>query len=243
MVVLSDKILSSIRPLAQNAELRSVPSDFGLRPPQDCKIQKTGVRVTRVLAQKAMFLANKQNTCSNAFSCNGYCVFCFARDDVDFAETLSICATRVRFASAMLLATVEKLENADDRCTIGSDSSSGFVVPHPLNASSWRRSAPVQMFPVNARMITIKRISPNPPLGQYPQPPLYGQAGSAPTKSRIRMINRMVPMGSSFPALCSSTRRILDALKDRRPEDGPAGPALKGLRLPSFQRARRIRQA
>jgi hypothetical protein len=54
------------------------------------------------------------------------------------------------------------------------------------------------MFPVKARTITIKRISPNPPLGQYPQPELYGQAGSAPTNRRIRMINRMVPMASPF---------------------------------------------
>ena len=81
----------------------------------------------------------------------------------------------------------------------------------------------VQMFPVNARMITIKRINPNPPLGQYPQPELYGHAGSAPTKSRIRMINRMVPMGSSFPALCSSKRRILDALKHDGPRTVPQG--------------------
>ena len=72
--------------------------------------------------------------------------------------------------------------------------------------------------PVKARIKTIKRIKPRPPLGQYPQPELYGQAGSAPTKSRITMINRMVPMVFSFPALCSSLRRVLDALKRRGPE-------------------------
>jgi len=76
----------------------------------------------------------------------------------------------------------------------------------------------VYRWPVRARIMTIKRIKPNPPLGQYPQPELYGQAGSAPTKSRITMINRIVPMGFSFPALCSSMRRILDALRPRRPE-------------------------
>ena len=165
-----------------------------------------------------MFLANKQNTCSNAFSCNRYCVFCFARDDMDFAETLSDLRGVRTVRACDVAGSSRETENTNDRCITGSDSASGFVAPLPLNASTWRRGAPVQMFPVNARMITIKRISPNPPLGQYPQPPLYGQAGSAPTKSRIRMINRMVPMGSSFPALCSSTRRILDALKHRRPE-------------------------
>ena len=76
----------------------------------------------------------------------------------------------------------------------------------------------VYRWPVRARIMTIKRIKPNPPLGQYPQPELYGQAGSAPTKSRITMINSMVPMGFSFPALCSSMRRILDAFRPRRPE-------------------------
>ena len=81
----------------------------------------------------------------------------------------------------------------------------------------------VYRWPVRARIMTIKRIKPNPPLGQYPQPELYGQAGSAPTKSRITMINRMVPMGFSFPALCSSMRRILDALRPRRPEGRSGG--------------------
>jgi hypothetical protein len=47
-------------------------------------------------------------------------------------------------------------------------------------------------------MIIIKRIKPNPPLGQYPQPELYGQAGSAPIKRRIRIINKIVPIASPF---------------------------------------------
>ena len=81
----------------------------------------------------------------------------------------------------------------------------------------------VYRWPVRARIMTIKRIKPNPPLGQYPQPELYGQAGSAPTKSRITMINRMVPMGFSFPVLCSSMQRILDALRLRRPERRSGG--------------------
>jgi hypothetical protein len=59
-------------------------------------------------------------------------------------------------------------------------------------------SARYQRRPANARMITIKRIIPSPPLGQYPQPELYGQAGNAPIKSKIRMINRIVPMVSPF---------------------------------------------
>ena len=50
--------------------------------------------------------------------------------------------------------------------------------------------------PVKARIIKIKRINPSPPLGQYPQPELYGQAGSTPIKRRIKMINRMVLMAS-----------------------------------------------
>jgi hypothetical protein len=44
----------------------------------------------------------------------------------------------------------------------------------------------------------IKRINPRPPLGQYPHPELYGHAGSAPINSRIRIINKMVPMASPF---------------------------------------------
>ncbi len=47
-------------------------------------------------------------------------------------------------------------------------------------------------------MIKIKRIKPSPPLGQYPQPELYGQAGSAPINRRTRIINRIVPMASPF---------------------------------------------
>jgi hypothetical protein len=51
---------------------------------------------------------------------------------------------------------------------------------------------------VRARIITISRINPSPPLGQYPHPELYGHAGSAPIKSKIRMISRIVPMTSPF---------------------------------------------
>jgi hypothetical protein len=40
----------------------------------------------------------------------------------------------------------------------------------------------------------IKRISPRPPLGQYPQPELYGHAGSAPISSRIKTISKIVLM-------------------------------------------------
>jgi hypothetical protein len=48
-------------------------------------------------------------------------------------------------------------------------------------------------------MSTMINISPKPPLGPYPQPWLCGQAGSAPTKSRIKMISRIVdiPIRSS----------------------------------------------
>ena len=72
----------------------------------------------------------------------------------------------------------------------------------------WRNSATfraskhsltfAQICPVKARMIIIKRIKPSPPLGQYPQPELYGQAGSAPINRRTRIINRIVPMASPF---------------------------------------------
>jgi hypothetical protein len=40
----------------------------------------------------------------------------------------------------------------------------------------------------------IKRINPTPPLGQYPQPELYGHAGSAPISSRIKTISKIVLM-------------------------------------------------
>jgi hypothetical protein len=96
-----------------------------------------------------------------------------------------------------------------------------------IEKASSRGSMLVYRRPVKARIITIKRIKPTPPLGQYPQPELYGQAGSAPTKSRITMINRMVPIGFSFPALCSSMQRILDALRPRRPERRPSRAAFQ----------------
>src|SRR5262249_16050557 len=62
--------------------------------------------------------------------------------------------------------------------------------------------------PAKARTITIKRINPSPPLGQYPQPELYGQAGSAPIKSRIRMINRMVPIAFPFSNMFVGARHF-----------------------------------
>jgi hypothetical protein len=94
----------------------------------------------------------------------------------------------------------------------------------PTNRESiFPRNVLVYRRPVKARIIKIKRISPSPPLGQYPQPELYGHAGSAPIKRRIKMINRMVPMCFSFPALCSSMRGILDALTTRRPEGRSGG--------------------
>ena len=89
------------------------------------------------------------------------------------------------------------------------------VARRRIGESVFSRKRACYRRPVKARIITIKRIKPSPPLGQYPQPELYGQAGSAPTKSRITMINRMVPIGFSFPALYSSTRSILDALRHR----------------------------
>ena len=60
------------------------------------------------------------------------------------------------------------------------------------------QGAAIQRRPVRARIITINRTNPSPPLGQYPHPELYGHAGSAPIKSKIRRINRMVPMTSPF---------------------------------------------
>ena len=65
---------------------------------------------------------------------------------------------------------------------------------------------------MRARTITIKRINPSPPLGQYPQPELYGQAGNAPTNSRTRMINRIVPMLAPFGVI-SLSRPTLDVMK------------------------------
>ena len=43
-------------------------------------------------------------------------------------------------------------------------------------------------------MMMIKRIKPKPPLGKYPQPVLYGHVGRAPTRSKIKMITRIVPI-------------------------------------------------
>jgi hypothetical protein len=80
--------------------------------------------------------------------------------------------------------------------------------------SSYSNAVPTfaQICPVKARMITIKRIKPSPPLGQYPQPELYGQAGSAPSNSRIRIISRIVLIRfslahTSFPSFVSPQRK------------------------------------
>ena len=52
---------------------------------------------------------------------------------------------------------------------------------------------PDQIFPSNARMMIIKRIRPNPPLGAYPHPRLCRQEGTDPTNIRTRTINKIVP--------------------------------------------------
>ena len=49
-------------------------------------------------------------------------------------------------------------------------------------------------FPVNRRMTTTIKRSPTRPLGRYPQPRLYGQAGTAPRRSTISRIKRIRPM-------------------------------------------------
>jgi len=59
--------------------------------------------------EQAMFLANKWDKRSNAFSCDRYGV---SAPDVTmsiFAEILSICATRVPFACAILLRAVAEI--------------------------------------------------------------------------------------------------------------------------------------
>jgi hypothetical protein len=53
--------------------------------------------------------------------------------------------------------------------------------------------------PVTARMMTIRRIRPSPPLGKYPQLELYGHNGSAPRRSRTRMTSRIVLIVGSLP--------------------------------------------
>ena len=68
------------------------------------------------------------------------------------------------------------------------------------------RNTPAQTRPVRARIITINMINPSPPLGQYPQPELYGHAGRTPTKSKISSINRMIPIPSPFSTMFVSGR-------------------------------------
>jgi hypothetical protein len=60
-------------------------------------------------------------------------------------------------------------------------------------------------FPVNRRMTTTIRRRPTMPVGRYPQPRLYGQAGIAPKRSRIRRIRRIKP--TTF--LLSASRSLL----------------------------------
>ena len=75
-------------------------------------------------------------------------------------------------------------------------------------------------FPVNRRMTTTITRSPTMPVGRYPQPQprLYGQAGIAPKRSRIRRIRRIKPttflLSTSRSLLlrnaCQSTSRLQD---------------------------------
>jgi hypothetical protein len=61
-----------------------------------------------------------------------------------------------------------------------------------------RRSGPstasVQIFPRRSRIIRMTTISPMPPVGPYPQLLLCPHVGNTPTKARIRMIRRIVPI-------------------------------------------------
>jgi len=56
-----------------------------------------------------MFLANKQNRRSNAFSCDRYGVAAAHATMSIFAETLSICATRASFVCATLLRAIAEI--------------------------------------------------------------------------------------------------------------------------------------
>jgi hypothetical protein len=58
-----------------------------------------------------MFLANKRDTRSNAFSCDRYGVFVAHATMSIFAETLSICPTRVPFAPATSLRTISEISS------------------------------------------------------------------------------------------------------------------------------------
>ena len=52
----------------------------------------------------------------------------------------------------------------------------------------------VQIFPRRSRIIRIRTISPMPPVGPYPQLLLCPHVGNTPTKAKIRMIRRIVPI-------------------------------------------------
>ena len=56
-----------------------------------------------------MFLANKRDRRSNAFSCDHYGVSAAQATTSIFAEILSICATRVPFACAILLRAIAEV--------------------------------------------------------------------------------------------------------------------------------------
>jgi hypothetical protein len=60
---------------------------------------------------ETMLLANKRDKPSNAFSCDRYCVStAFAMMSI-FAETVSICAAGVPFASAPSLRTIFEISS------------------------------------------------------------------------------------------------------------------------------------
>jgi len=50
----------------------------------------------------------------------------------------------------------------------------------------------VYIRPSTTKMSKMIRIVPTAPLGPYPQSRLWGQAGTAPSRARTRMINSMV---------------------------------------------------
>jgi hypothetical protein len=73
--------------------------------------------------------------------------------------------------------------------------------------------------PVSARMSTMRRMSPNPPLGKYPHPLLYPQVGSAPMSSNTRMMIRMVDTG--FPLFSNAESRSRHSPDQRAPTSPP----------------------
>jgi hypothetical protein len=60
-----------------------------------------------------------------------------------------------------------------------------------INAIASRQ---VQIFPRTSRIIRMRTISPMPPLGPYPQLLLCPHVGNTPTKAKIRMMRRIVPI-------------------------------------------------